>query len=126
MTNNSAQIFAQAQAFAADGSLLADGKLSIDLLVTDLADEPDRGDRVDLNDDIRLRSEEVASADRYCWTIIQGAVSTGEICDDDRRHRLAEGDPRLDGFDSGSARVQSNAYRGADLIGTETRRIEFR
>lgn len=116
----------KAEAFAANNSLITDDKISISLLIGDVADEPKAGETVDLGDDLDLRSRDIRSADRYCWTISTGSVTSGEICDDDPRIRIDGNDPRLDGFVAGSASITYAAFRSGDLIAHERRRINFR
>ena len=108
-----------AEALGVGGEVLAQDQISIDLLVGDVAASPIGGADLSLGDDLQLRSAEVESATRYCWTISQGATSTGEICVVDTLFTLAADDIRLDGIDVGTTRIRFTAYRGLHLVGAE-------
>lgn len=117
----------KAQAFAADGTLLGEDRITINFQDADFAERPSTGDRVDLSDGLRFESREVLGADRYCWTVEQPRnVTTGEMCDADRRLTVDADDPRLADIDTAPARIGFAAYRGNVQIAAQGIRVELR
>lgn len=114
-----------AVAYGAGDAELAKGRISISLLVGDVLRDPDNGERFDDDEDVRFRSHRVPTADNYCWTLTQGSVSTGEICDSDGRRRLRSRDLRSDGFGAGPASLHATAFRGSTLVADQTISITF-
>lgn len=110
----------KAEAFDLEGELIMSGRLDISLLVTKVLDDPDDGKTFDRRDRLRLRAEDVPTADNYCWVLTGNGYSSGEFCDRDGRVSVPPGGEIRRGLGSGPVKVQGRAYRGSTLVGRQT------
>ncbi len=115
----------KAEAVGSGGRVIMTERIDISLLATKIIDDPEDGERFDRNDRIRLRSEDVPTADNYCWVLSNDEVSSGEFCDSDGRVTLPPAGSIRRSLGSGEVKIQARAYRGSTLIGRQTIHIHI-
>lgn len=115
----------RAEARAADGRVIMSQQLSITLLARDVIDEPSAATTHELGDRLRLEANRIPGATWYCWTLSQGATSSGQLCGANRNRNLGANSSVLDGFEAGSVTVRLVAERSGVVVGRQSVRVEF-
>lgn len=115
----------RAEARSADGSTLASEQIGVQLLSRGFISSPRALAGRRLDQTLRLVATEPPAASRYCWTLIQGSTSSGQLCSSERTLELAAGTPALSGFEPGLVRLQATAEQGGVIVGRQEALFRF-
>lgn len=81
---------------------------------------PAAGAQLQLGRTIRLSARAIPGADRYCWTLTQGSISTGPVCGNGPTRTFNRNDTTLDAFGPGAVTVRLVVEQSGTELGRQS------
>jgi hypothetical protein len=113
------------EAVGRDRTTLLTQEISLTLLARDFVKRPTAGAGYGPGDKLVLSATKIPAATGYCWTVVQGSLSSGEVCSDKAKLDLTGDGAPLAGCGSGPANVRAVVYGGDVVLGRQSVVIEL-